>query len=185
MEGVFGWIKSIVCYLCLINLFFQLLPDNSFQKYVRFFAGILLVVIVLGPLADFGGLRGKFEAALRMENLKGEYSEMEQSMRGMEEMRTRKIQEAYEEELDRQIVSVFKAHGLFVLDSSITFKEEEGFWLPDTITVMASYEKSGIRIEVAPMEDKSQVTAEVLNIKKELQEVYNIPVDNINISIQE
>lgn len=185
MDAIFGWIKNIVCFLCFVNLFLQLLPNNSFQKYVRFFAGILLVIIVLGPLADIAGLKGKFEAAWQKENLKGEYSELEIDMHGMEELRSKKIMEVYEGELKKQIESIVKSHGLFVLDSEITFKSEDGSYVPESISVTASYEKSGIRIEVAPFTEDGGESAEVLNIKNEIQEVYNIPGSNINISIQE
>ena len=57
--------------------------------------------------------------------------------------------------------------------------------MPESISVTASYEKSGIRIEVAPFTENGGESAEVINIKNEIQEVYNIPGSNINISIQE
>ena len=147
MDAIFGWIRNIVCFLCFINLFVQLLPNNSFQKYVKFFAGILLVIIVLGPLADVAGLKGKFEAAWRKENLKGDYNELEIDMHGMEELRSKKIMEVYEGELKKQIESIVKSHGLFLIDSEIIFKSEDGSYVPESISVTASYEKSGIRIE--------------------------------------
>nr|WP_109625557.1 stage III sporulation protein AF [Murimonas intestini] len=185
VDAIFGWIRNIVCFLCFINLFVQLLPNNSFQKYVKFFAGILLVIIVLGPLADVAGLKGKFEAAWRKENLKGDYNELEIDMHGMEELRSKKIMEVYEGELKKQIESIVKSHGLFLIDSEIIFKSEDGSYVPESISVTASYEKSGIRIEVAPFTENGGESAEVINIKNEIQEVYNIPGSNINISIQE
>ena len=35
MEAVYGWIRNIVCYLCLFNIFLQALPGENFKKYVQ------------------------------------------------------------------------------------------------------------------------------------------------------
>ena len=98
---------------------------GAFKKYVRFFGGLLLVVIVLNPLAELVKVSGSFEKAWRMESLKEEVDNLELTKQGMEEFRSEKINEAYKKELKRQIEEVVKAYDFSPVDTDITFEDGE------------------------------------------------------------
>lgn len=57
-EEVYEWIKSAAYYMVLITVFMQILPGEKYRKYIRFFAGVLLVIILLTPLCKLTGMKG-------------------------------------------------------------------------------------------------------------------------------
>ena len=52
MNGIFEWVKSIVFYLILITVVTNLLPNKKYEKYVKLFTGMLLVIIVIKPITQ-------------------------------------------------------------------------------------------------------------------------------------
>lgn len=48
--AIYEWIKNIVFYQLLISIVMNMIPDNAYQKYVRFFLGMLFLVIVTQPV---------------------------------------------------------------------------------------------------------------------------------------
>lgn len=173
MEAFYSWIRNIVCYLCLFNIFLQILPSGSFKKYVRFFGGLLLMVLVIGPLADVTHLTAGFERAWNLESLREQAEDIRLTGEGMEELRSEKINEAYQAEMKRQVEEVVRAYGLIPERTELTFSQEDGSFLTIEKAVLTVSGNEGV------------YDSEISEIKKELQEVYHISSEHINISIQE
>lgn len=53
MEFVLNWIKRLLYFSVFLTVFMQLLPGESYKKYVRFFAGILLIILAVNPILTF------------------------------------------------------------------------------------------------------------------------------------
>ena len=68
MEIIFGYIKNIVYFSIFINLILNVFPDKKYTKYIKVFAGFLLILVVLEPFSKFGKIN------LRLENLLKKYS---------------------------------------------------------------------------------------------------------------
>lgn len=173
MGAFYGWIRNIVCCLCLFQVFLQILPEGSFQKYVRFFGGLLLIVLVTGPLADMTHLTANFEQAWHLESLREQAADIRLTGEGMEELRSEKIKEAYQSEIKRQVEEVVRAYGLTPERTELVFEQEEGEIL--------NISEAGLTVSG----DRNVYDSEISRIKNELQEVYHISLEHINISIQE
>ncbi len=52
MEQIMGMLKQLACLLLLFSLLEQLICDSKMQRYLRFFAGILLCVSVLQSVGN-------------------------------------------------------------------------------------------------------------------------------------
>ena len=50
MAEIFEWIKRIIYLAIFLTLILQILPAGSYRKYVKFFAGLVFVITVMGPL---------------------------------------------------------------------------------------------------------------------------------------
>lgn len=48
--AIYEWIKNIVFYQLVVSIVINMIPDNAYQKYVRFFLGMLFLVIVIQPI---------------------------------------------------------------------------------------------------------------------------------------
>ena len=55
MEAVYGWVRNLVCFYIFITAILHLLPKESYRKYIRFFTGLLLVILVLTPIFSLLG----------------------------------------------------------------------------------------------------------------------------------
>ena len=55
MKVVYQWISSILCFLIFITMVIALLPAKKYEKYIRFFTGMMLILLVISPLTK--GLR--------------------------------------------------------------------------------------------------------------------------------
>ena len=56
MEGIFSWMKGVAVFLIFSGFLLQLLPDEKYQKYVRFVIGLVLMLLVGAPLFRLGNL---------------------------------------------------------------------------------------------------------------------------------
>lgn len=95
MEGLLEWIKAIL-YFCVFAAFFlQLLPNDSYRKYIRFFIGLLLILLVLEPLFGADGTMDVVQK--RIESIFEE--EQEKESMDLDEME-KEVQQFYQEQLE-------------------------------------------------------------------------------------
>lgn len=49
--GVFyDWVKPIFYFSVFITILMQIVPGSKYKKYIRFFAGLLMIVLLLHPV---------------------------------------------------------------------------------------------------------------------------------------
>lgn len=53
MEAVLSFMKNFLVLTLILFVFSYLVPKESYQKYVQFFIGILMAVILLAPAAEW------------------------------------------------------------------------------------------------------------------------------------
>lgn len=53
-EILLEWARNIIFFMVFLSVISHLLADASYEKYIRFFAGIVLILITVSPLK--GGL---------------------------------------------------------------------------------------------------------------------------------
>mgnify|MGYP003364739985 CR=1 FL=1 len=61
-EFLYGWIRDIAFYAILMTVILHLLPEEGQKKYVRFFMGVVLMLVVLSPLLSVAGLSGTLDS---------------------------------------------------------------------------------------------------------------------------
>ncbi len=57
---IYDWLWNFVCYMILITALLQVLPENSYQKYIRFFSSLILVLILASPIFRLLGMEENF-----------------------------------------------------------------------------------------------------------------------------
>lgn len=84
LNYIYDWIENIAFYLVILVAVMQMIPQNSYQKYIRFFAGMILILMLAGPIIKLFGmtdfqsieyqsvLQEMEEASGYMENIIGE-----------------------------------------------------------------------------------------------------------------
>ena len=46
----YQWLQDLAVYLILVSAILQALPQESYQKYIRFFSGLVLIILLMTPL---------------------------------------------------------------------------------------------------------------------------------------
>ena len=69
LNYIYDWIENIAFYLVIIVALIQMIPNDSYKKYVRFFAGLILILMLCGPILKFFGASeyqsAEYEMALK------------------------------------------------------------------------------------------------------------------------
>ena len=123
------WLKSVSAGLCILSILLHLVPRGKFEKYVRFYGGLLFLLVAADPLLEFFAGEGELERLIHLEFLKEDYYELETSIKGMEDLKSSSIQHAYQKEIQRQIEETISAYGLQGVWAEAEFAEEDGYLL--------------------------------------------------------
>ncbi len=78
LDLVYEWLQNMVFFLLLAGVILDALPGNSYRKYVRFFAGMIVVLLLISPLLKLGGLADVFDERYRERDLEWMAQEKEQ-----------------------------------------------------------------------------------------------------------
>ncbi len=206
MEVIYSVVKSIVIFLLLIKILEFLMPDGNMKKYLRLFSGIVLMLIMLGPIIKYRGLlpqmnyeiiKKEFEISSMGEGIDyGDYAKIREDM-------TLNI---YKDKITTHIESLLMDDNIQVKKTRVYVEEdvnseEYGMIKELYLTVGQEMskgnksEKSSIDIvkidKVSIGEKRSGIaiksTEDILvekKIKKIMKNFYNLSSDNIHITIE-
>lgn len=74
-DAIYEWLQNLAVYLILVSAVWQVLPKEEYQKYVRFFAGLVLMILLLQPVLKLTDMELDFEGWMEEET-----RELEQSI---------------------------------------------------------------------------------------------------------
>lgn len=49
-EQLYTWMRNLVSFYVIFQAVLQLLPEAKYEKYIRFYMGLLLIVLMLSPV---------------------------------------------------------------------------------------------------------------------------------------
>lgn len=155
MDRIFEWIRSFIYFGLFLTILMQLLPDRKYKKYVRFFAGMIFLVLVLGPVFSLFTDENILESAVEKMEYQQEQESVSVDFSYMEE----KQQEYYSRQMDRAAEEMIRQEaekeGFSVLDSQIRGEEETGNVQAVTVTVQKTEKES----ETEEKQEQDQITA--------------------------
>ncbi len=61
MEFFREWMENLSFYIIIVTVAVQLLPNNSYKKYIEFFTGLILILMLASPILKLVGIEQKFE----------------------------------------------------------------------------------------------------------------------------
>ena len=59
-EYIYQWIQNLAFYMILVTAVIHVLPENNYQKYIRFFSGLILVILLASPVIKLFGVKENF-----------------------------------------------------------------------------------------------------------------------------
>ena len=65
LEEIYSWIQNISVYLIVTAAVMHAIPGKEYEKYVRFFSGLVLILLLFTPLLKLTGKEGVFQNIYR------------------------------------------------------------------------------------------------------------------------
>lgn len=184
-QAIYSWMRSIAFYYLFYSIIMNILPDNRYRAYIKDFLGMLLIILLLSPVLNLFQLDGILDAQVALNQMQEAYAKGVDRPIEFEEENHDYQQYAYEQEIANQITEFLEARELYVWDIVVTVKSENDKFYVNQIKIVAGRTKKGEnmvgKVTITPDEESQ----EVLILKKELQEVYQMNPVNIIINIQE
>lgn len=53
MEFIYGYIRNICIFMLVITLILNIFPEKSYKKYIKLFAGFLLLMLIFNPIVKY------------------------------------------------------------------------------------------------------------------------------------
>lgn len=167
MDSLRVWVRSIVCYLCFIQIVDQVLPDGSYRKYVRFFCGLLLIVLVISPFTDAVGLSEKLAREWRTTTLQEEWDSMNMEQESLKQLQEQTITEACKKEMERQATAVAEGNGMENAEAEVTFAKDSDVLEMEKVRITGKYPDTS---------DKKTIQEHIL---QELGHIYQIDQEKV------
>jgi len=96
-EILYKWVQDIAFYTLLMTVVLHVLPDQKQRKYLQFFMGIVLIILIMSPALSFTGLDRKLDETYARQTYDQELQEFLRRQEAIEET----YQEHVEEELEK------------------------------------------------------------------------------------
>lgn len=116
---LYSWIRDIAFYTLLMTVTLHVLPEKEQRKYLQFFMGVVLIILVLSPVLKAAGLEQRLDEAYSRQSYDLELQQFQQQqeelMEHYQELTEEKIQEETEaaeesEEEEEEIIAVPEIH---------------------------------------------------------------------------
>ena len=118
---IYQWIKNLAVYYILLTVIMHLIPEEKYARYVRFFMGMFLILMLCIPIAKIwnrgSDLLLEFEAAYYRE----ESQMLQQNAQNIQELY---LQEGYEAEIRKQMLRVFENTDIKLADVVVHIEKE-------------------------------------------------------------
>lgn len=196
MEELYSWVNNITCYLIFITVAVNLLPNKNYEKYIRLFAGMVLILLVVKPLT--GGLRLEDKISHYFESItfQNEADELKNDLLGMETIRLSKMIEQYQNAVAGDLEQMAQTEGFYSVSTDVTMEsnqEKENFGQVTRIVMVVSAEPKPEETAAEPVEkieigNRDQVVKENTSLnalRKRIEEYYGLEGTYVEIQLKE
>ncbi len=121
-EELYLWIRNLAVFYIFFTAVLNLLPTREYEKYVRFFMGLLLIFMMSTPLMSIMGkgteLTEGFLANFSKEN-------REKEIREFQNLQKVYLEEGYELEMEQKFREILEQRGIEVYKVNVNIEGEE------------------------------------------------------------
>lgn len=180
METVVAWMKSIILFSIMISMVFRLLPGKQYEKYVRIFAGLLLILIVVQPLSKLFGVDKSLKKQFELNSLQATQKEIERDIGAGVSQKEKQYEALYATQIKADLIK--QGYEVKQVALSVSWKEDN--LVPSSLFIEIGREKQEIDqvvIETIDLSREEKTDLELENLKNQLSYFYEIPKENIDI----
>lgn len=126
MEAMYSWVKNIAFYLIFMTVLGNMLPDKKYEKYIKLFAGMVLILLVLKPITAGLHLDDKLAYSFGSITFQKETDDLKKQLTGMESERLSGMIGQYEDAIAMDLERMAQAEGFYKKSISVTIEPEQG-----------------------------------------------------------
>lgn len=82
---LYEWIRNVAFYIVIITAIIQILPNDTYKKYIHFFTGLVLILLLMTPLLKILGM-DNLSSPLRQEKFEQKLEEIEKETQYLQEV---------------------------------------------------------------------------------------------------
>ena len=194
-----SWVKQIVIFYIFANFIIHVLPNGNYEKYIKFFIGLILIAVVISPITGFFKLDTLFEDIYNSAISSDSISEMQADLQYAEKSNYDNIAQPYKEDIIKNVEKIVTENYLYPVKTTVDFNmdsESETFGQIKDIQLQVSKKYTNenkviidkIKIQTENSESgtksdsNSNLSAASITIKNSIADFYHISPDNVNIS---
>ncbi len=125
MGGLYQWVGSILCYLILISAIRAVLPSGKYEKYIRLFTGMILILVVVQPITEGFELGDRLAYYFEAISFQRESEDLKREILGIEEQRLERVVKEYEGAVERDVKGMAEDLGFFVERVEVAIESEQ------------------------------------------------------------
>lgn len=85
-EYLYQWMENVAFYLVILTVAMQMIPNKSYQNYIRFFTGLILVVMLSGPILKIFQMEDSFQEFYNKMEYEQKMKEIEDATKYLEDI---------------------------------------------------------------------------------------------------
>ena len=120
-EALYSWIKCLAIFYILLTMLLHLVPTEKYQKYVRFFMGLVLIVILVTPMLSLLEKNRELPSSFSYLYSQEENKRLEQDM---ENLQKNLLEKGYEELLGENIRKDLQKKGIETIKCEVHIEGE-------------------------------------------------------------
>ena len=76
-DFIYEWIQNLAFYLVIVTAVLQIIPGKGYKKYVQFFSGMVMILLMLTPIFKLTGIENRFYDLYHSQEYEMEKEEIE------------------------------------------------------------------------------------------------------------
>lgn len=207
MARLYDWAADILCFLVLMSLLEALLPSKKYVRYIRFFAGVVLILVAMQPLLNGLGIAQEIDRYFGEFSFQTEARDIRRDVLGIEEERRNRLLSDGEKAAAGALEAMAREEGFIPVRTEVVIeKDTEKANYGAVVRVTASVRKedgtaaaevreAAIRIEpvkITPFEEetagpagtKAAAADGLAELKRKVEDFYELEPENVEIQLE-
>lgn len=189
MDSVFEWVKSIVFYLLLLTVVGHLIPGQKYEKYLRLFTGMLLMILVMKPVLTLFSIDEKLDISVieQIEQFAGkDYATMdEKDKQVLMTIQEEQMEKEYKKQVEAFAKQAASQYGMHLEGFEMTCTYQEETLIPGNMQLRVSQQEAALsEITIADIiveEQSKGQPEEALQLKKYLAGYFGMKEENVQV----
>jgi stage III sporulation protein AF len=188
MEWIMEWVRGLAFYLILMTVVLNLLPDKTYEKYLRLFTGMVFILLVFRPFADLTGLEARMAGAFERITFQNDAKLLKREIMEAEEVRLKKLTESFQDAVELDLKTMAEGSGLVCKSVEIALNEDgesESFGALLSVKMEVALLGGGENLSREEEENRRmEANREIAGLRKRIGEYYGLEEGFIEIRLE-